>query len=82
MQGLSLGTSNLYVPFEGGIFVSPSLIAHYIDAHDYTPPEVFQAAVLECPPMRSMAYLKAILKEGPPGFSKNIAAWLPSGRGI
>jgi hypothetical protein len=74
---LSLGTTNLYVPFEGRIFVSPSLIAHYMDAHEYAPPEVFQTAVLQCPQMRSTGYLKAVLKNGPPGFSKNggYTAW-------
>ena len=31
----------------------------------YSPPEEFQAAVMACPPMRSMDYLKALLKNGP-----------------
>jgi hypothetical protein len=63
---ISLGTLNLFVPHEGKIFVSPSLIAHYIDAHEYAPPEIYQTAVLRCPPMHSIEYLKAILNDGPP----------------
>jgi len=63
---VSLGTLNLFVPHEGNIFVSPSLIAHYVDAHEYAPPEIYQTAVLRCPPMRSIEYLKAILNDGPP----------------
>jgi hypothetical protein len=73
-RSISLGVQNLYVPYGGKIFVSPSLIAHYIDAHEYAPPESYQDAVLECPPMRSIEYLRAILKNGPPGFTRQ-ASW-------
>jgi len=57
---LNVGWANLFVPGANCVFVAPSLIAHYIDSHDYSPPVEFQEAVLNCPPMRSMAYLKAI----------------------
>jgi|HubBroStandDraft_6_1064221.scaffolds.fasta_scaffold334625_2 hypothetical protein len=57
---VSVGNSNLFVPAKDVIYVAPSLIAHYVDAHDYAPPEQFQQAVLTCPAMRSFAYLKAI----------------------
>jgi hypothetical protein len=60
-----MGVSNLWLPAEGFLFVAPSLILHYMDAHRYSPPEEFQAAVMACPPMRSMDYLKALLKNGP-----------------
>jgi hypothetical protein len=66
---IPLGQRNLFVPCEGGTFVAPSLIAHHVDAHEYAPPDIFREAVLSCPPMRSMQYLKAILKNGPPGFT-------------
>jgi hypothetical protein len=69
-RSLSLGVLNLYVPAEGRIFVSPSLIAHYADAHEYCPPQVYQDAVVACPPMRSMEYLRAILRNSPPSFSR------------
>jgi hypothetical protein len=51
----------LFVPFGKTIFVSPNNIAHYIDAHGYCPPKEFQRAVMECPEMRSIAYMKALL---------------------
>jgi hypothetical protein len=35
-----------------------------LDWHEYRPPEDFRAAVLACPPMRSMAYLAAIRAAG------------------
>jgi hypothetical protein len=60
-----MGVSNLWLPAEGFLFVAPSLILHYMDAHGYSPPDEFQAAVIACPPMRSMDYLKALLKNGP-----------------
>lgn len=47
-----LGAANLFVPNVAHVFVAPSLIAHYIDAHDYCPPMQFQTAVANCPPMR------------------------------
>ena len=60
-----LGSANLFVPGrQSKVFVSPSLIAHYIDAHGYAPPEEFQEAVLECPPMGSFPYRKALHERG------------------
>ena len=67
---VQLGVSNVFVPADGFLFVAPSLILHYIDSHGYSPPNEFQQAVLACPPMRSMEYLRAILKNGPKGFGK------------
>ncbi|WP_444547640.1 DUF7919 family protein [Sorangium atrum] len=63
---ISVGANNLFVPArdEAVVYVAPSLIAHYIDAHDYCPPPVFQEAVLDCPEMRSFAYLKKIKEKG------------------
>jgi hypothetical protein len=59
-----LGATNIFVPGDEGLFVAPSLIVHYIDAHEYLPPEVFQAAVRQCPPMRSMEYLRSVRRLG------------------
>ncbi len=53
-----LGRDNVYVPSEGRILVAPSLVIHYVDSHQYRPPDEFQSAVLNCPEMRSMEYLK------------------------
>ena len=64
-----LGVSNLFVPSDGFLYVSPSTILHYIDSHSYAPPQQFQDAVLSCPTMRSIEYLRAILTNGPKGFA-------------
>jgi len=69
---ISMGASNLYVPGRGVVFVAPSLIAHYVDAHEYAPPTAFQEAVKECPPMRSVAYLRALLGNSPPSLLESI----------
>jgi hypothetical protein len=61
---VALGSANLFVPADDCVFVAPSLIAHYIDAHDYAPPAEFQQAVMNCPTMRSIAYLKMVMKHG------------------
>jgi hypothetical protein len=60
------GKRNLYIPAGGKVFVCPELITHYMNAHAYQPPEEFCRAVLACPPMRSMAYLKALLGDARP----------------
>ena len=57
----SMGVSNLFIPGEHCVYVAPSLIVHYIDAHEYTPPQPFCHALLTCPPMRSPAYFRALL---------------------
>lgn len=59
-----LGVANLFVPTDDRVYVAPSLIAHYIDAHAYAPPPEFQQAVLRCPPMKSMPYYKLLRKHG------------------
>lgn len=58
----------MFIPGDGILYVAPSLILHYLDAHGYQAPVEFQSAVMNCPPMRSMNYLKAILKNGPKGI--------------
>jgi hypothetical protein len=59
-----MGFKNVFVPGDAKIYVAPELILHYIDRHGYAPPGEFQQAVLDCPTMRSVAYLRAILKLG------------------
>ena len=39
----------IFVPYEGCLFVSPDNIGHYIVAHGYAPPRVFIRAVESCP---------------------------------
>ncbi len=69
-SSVDMGATELFVPWRSNLFVSPSLILHYIDAHGYTPPKVFQEAVLACPMNHSMEYLKAIKSSAPQGFLK------------
>ncbi len=40
-----LGTGEVHVESGGLIFVAPTLVIHYIDAHDYRPPAAFCEAV-------------------------------------
>lgn len=57
---ITVGTGVVLIPSESRIFVAPSLVLHFIDAHGYAPPADFLAAVQACPAMRSMAYLKRL----------------------
>ena len=50
------GSANLIVPGKSGFFVCPVLILHYIEEHQYHPPQAFQEAVLACPPTDTDAY--------------------------
>lgn len=59
-----LGALNIFVPSRDGIYVAPSLILHYIDAHRYKPPMPFMEAVHWCPPMRSPEYMDGLRTHG------------------
>lgn len=61
---VALGTANIFVPAKEHVYVSPTLIVHYIDAHGYAPPDEYQEAVLRCPQMKSFAYLKEMKVRG------------------
>ena len=61
------GYGTLSIPGRSAIYFAPDLIAHYIDEHEYRPPQDFVTAVLECPPFRSAEYFLALLEiVGPP----------------
>jgi hypothetical protein len=55
-QGPS-GNGELYIPTAKLCYVAPLMIAHYVDAHNYKPPQEFVDALLECPPQSSAAYI-------------------------
>lgn len=63
-KSADVGCSNLFIPTDGAMFVAPSSIAHYVDAHSYFPGSDFVSAVMQCPPMGSIAYLKLIRRFG------------------
>lgn len=72
------GGGNLFVPGDGAIFVCPDLITHYMNAHGYRPPDEFCRAVLECPPMRSMPYLKALAAAGAGALVRGVTGSSPA----
>lgn len=59
-----LGANNLFVFGQDQVYVAPSTIVHYIDAHGYSPPQEFRMAVHATPPMRSVEYLKLVRHHG------------------
>lgn len=68
MPSVPMGNRNLFLPGAGFLYIAPSLILHYIDAHQYAPPDEFIKAVLDCPPTRSQEYQKAIQANAPKGL--------------
>jgi hypothetical protein len=61
-------SNNVFIPYQGKIFVAPVAIVHYVSTHWYQPPPIFVEAVMACPPMRSMEYKKALLSNGGRGL--------------
>jgi len=72
-EGEASGANNLFIPGNGFLYVCPELIVHYVNAHGYSSPAEFCEALLRCPAMRSLDYLKAILANGGRQLSKNSA---------
>ena len=54
------------------VYVCPAMIAHYVEVHDYQPPEEFQRALLTCPLPATPEYqsLAAPLRFVPPEPAK------------
>jgi hypothetical protein len=71
-------SDNVFIPYQGKIFVAPVAIVHYISTHWYQPPPIFVEAVLACPPMKSMEYKKALLNNGGRDLVKSISLRRPS----
>jgi hypothetical protein len=65
-------SANVFVPYQGRIYVAPVAIVHYIAAHWYQPPQIFVDAVVTCPAIRSMDYKKAILANGGRNLAKAV----------
>ena len=49
--------STLMIPTPQRFYLAPGMIVHYIEAHDYQPPEKFVEAVMACPPQKSADYM-------------------------
>jgi hypothetical protein len=60
----AMGHKNLFVPGAGFMYVCPELILHYMNAHQYSPPNEFCDAVMQCPNCDSMEYRKLVLANG------------------
>jgi hypothetical protein len=60
MARLDQSHINLYIPHRGFVFVTPARVDHYIQEHQYLPPESFIEALLNCPSPLSEDYRIAI----------------------
>lgn len=45
-RGVVILNSELWIPFDGGVFASPILILHYVECHSYCPPSEYVDTVL------------------------------------
>ena len=60
----SRSSREIFVPWNGQIFICPESIGHYVACHRYVPPKEFVNAVCKCPPVRSMEFKKLFLESG------------------
>jgi hypothetical protein len=81
-----LNNGEICIPHENKIYVSPLSIVHYINAHNYKPPEEFCEAIKKCPPLGSQSYKQKMIESGgEKTFSVmydnhiNIVKWINSG---
>jgi len=63
------GFHNLNIPGRHAVYYAPELIAHYIDEHEYRPPDEFMTALIDCPPFHSTAYFVALLEAVGPALA-------------
>ena len=60
MCGAVRAAGNFGVPAESILYVAPEMVAHYVEAHRYAPPEAFVEAVIRCPPPDTPEYARAV----------------------
>lgn len=73
---VAVGVINLYIPSADCVYVAPSLIVHYIEAHGYRPPDSFCRAVLDCPPNTQRCYFEAFRSALPRLSPSEFSAWI------
>ncbi len=62
--GSPFGSLNLVVPGPRRLYACPELITHYVEAHEYAPPDEFCEAVLACPSPASVDYYESLFAVG------------------
>jgi hypothetical protein len=60
MCGQFRAAGNFGVPDGAVLYVAPEMVAHYVDAHRYAPPEGFVDAVRRCPVPGTPEYERAV----------------------
>lgn len=53
-------SGNIGIPGDGVLFVAPEMVAHYVEKHDYLPPQQFIRAVLMTPAPGTVEYDEAV----------------------
>ena len=58
--GVFRAAGNLGVPSDSILYVAPEMVAHYVEVHDYRPPDAFIHAVLASPLPGTTEYAEAV----------------------
>ncbi len=64
--------TSFVIPGHGFLYVYPELLLHYINKHNYAPPQEFCDAVQNCPPLTSPEYVEAVKQNCSPGIFRSI----------
>ena len=73
---IDVGASNLFIPGPAQVYISPSMIFHYITRHQYRPPDDFCEAVLRSPAIGSREYFEALKPAVPEVAAGEVGAWV------
>jgi hypothetical protein len=63
---------DVWIPGVDVVFVSPVMILHYVEVHQYAPPPEFISALTACPAMKSPGYREALKRAGGAAFAQRM----------
>jgi hypothetical protein len=53
---VAVGWRNVWIPAKEVVYIAPQLVIHYVEAHNYRPPDGFIEAVIACPSQGSQEF--------------------------
>ena len=74
-EDVAAGIDNLWIPGDGVVYVTPELVTHYMQAHEYLPPQSFLDAVRKCP-TEPADYARALSRSAPVSMRRDLQAAL------
>jgi len=73
---IDVGAANLLIPGISQVYITPSMVLHYIFQHHYRAPDAFCDAVSRCPTIGTRAYFEALRPALPEVAATQFCAWV------